>query len=240
VPGVWERYPRTNDWGKMPPMRKVTSFLGAVLASCVLASAAQAQNSGKPTYKWVDEKGVTHYGDHVPSEYSQREQAVLNSQGVVVQKRQAEMSQAEATIYAAKQKEEAQRRSHDMFLVSTYPSVKEIENVRDVRLDQINGQINASEAYIASLTTRVDGLKQRAQLFAPYNTKPGARRMPDDLAEEMVRALSELRTQNAALELRRNERQNVITQFDGDIRRFKELRTSAAARLSEANRPKKQ
>jgi hypothetical protein len=124
--------------------------------------------------------------------------------------------------------------------VSTYPSVKEIENVRDVRLDQINGQINASEAYIASLTTRVDGLKQRAQLFAPYNTKPGARRLPDDLAEEMVRALSELRTQNAALELRRNERQNVITQFDGDIRRFKELRTSAAARLSEANRPKKQ
>ena len=28
---------------------------------------------------------------------------------------------------------------------------------------------------------------------------PGARRMPDDLAEEMVRALSELRTQNSAL-----------------------------------------
>jgi hypothetical protein len=64
--------------------------------------------------------------------------------------------------------------------------------------------------------------------------------MPDDLAEEMVRALSELRTQNAALELRRNERQNVITQFDGDIKRFKELRTSAAARLNDANRPKKQ
>jgi hypothetical protein len=221
-------------------MRKVTSFLGAVLASFALATAAQAQNTGKPTYKWVDEKGVTHYGDHVPSEYSQREQAVLNSQGVVVQKRQAEMSQAEAAVFAAKQKEETQRRNHDMFLVSTYPSVKEIENVRDVRLDQINGQINAAEQYIASLTTRVDGLKQRAQLFAPYNTKPGARRMPDDLAEEMVRALSELRTQNAALELRRNERQNVITQFDGDIKRFKELRTSAAARLSEANRPKKQ
>ena len=49
-----------------------------------------------------------------------------------------------------------------MFLVSTYPSVKEIETVRDNRLDQINGQISASEAYITTLTTRVDGLKQRA------------------------------------------------------------------------------
>jgi hypothetical protein len=221
-------------------MRKATTFLGAVAAGFVLATAAQAQSAGKQTYKWVDDKGVIHYGDSVPAEYSQREQAVLNSQGVEVQKRRAEMSQAEAAKYAAQQKEENQRRAHDMFLVSTYPSVKEIENVRDVRLDQVNGQINAAEAYIASLTTRVDGLKQRAQLFAPYNKNPNARRMPDDLAEEMVRALSELRTQNAALELRRGERQAVVTQFDGDIRRFKELRTSAAARLNEANRPKKQ
>jgi hypothetical protein len=117
-------------------------------------------------------------------------------------------------------------------------SVKEIENVRDVRLDQINGQINAAEAYIASLTTRVDGLKQRALLFAPYNTKPGARRMPDGLAEEMVRTMSELRTQNAALTIKRAEHQKVVAQFDVDIKRFRELRTSAAARVNQANSPK--
>jgi hypothetical protein len=56
----------------------------------------------------------------------------------------------------------------------------------------------------------------------------------------MVRALSELRTQNAALETRRKERQAVTAQFDQDIKRFKELRTSAAARLNEASKPKKQ
>jgi hypothetical protein len=64
--------------------------------------------------------------------------------------------------------------------------------------------------------------------------------MPDDLAEEMVRALSELRTQNMALVQRRSELKAVMDQFDGDIKRFKELRTSAAARLDEATRPKKQ
>jgi hypothetical protein len=224
-------------------MRKPTPFrCVALICGLSLAASTPAQQSGgaKQTYKWVDEKGVTHYGDSVPAEYSQREQRLLNSQGLEVQKRQAEMSQAEASVHAARQREESQRKQHDMFLVSTYPSVKEIENVRDVRLDQVNGQISAAEAYIASLTTRVDGLKQRAMIFAPYNTKPGARRMPDDLAEEMVRALSELRTQNAAVEARRKERQAVTAQFDGDIKRFKELRTSAAARLDEANRPKKQ
>jgi hypothetical protein len=236
-------YRRAFSWGKIARMRKAIPFLAMVLSSACIADLAEAQSSGSSgknsqTYKWVDEKGVTHYGDSVPAEYSQREQRILNSQGIEVQKRQAEMSPAEAAEYNARRKEESERRQHDMFLMSTYPSVKEMETVRDARLDQINGQISASEAYIASLTTRVDGLKQRAQLFAPYNQSPGARRMPDDLAEEMVRALSELRTQNNALAQRRGELQAVVDQFDVDIKRFKELRTSAAARLNESRSKK--
>jgi hypothetical protein len=227
-------------------MRKTTPFLVMLVSGLLMASLAQAQSSrprnpgtdGKQTYKWVDEKGVTHYGDSVPSEYSQREQRILNSQGLEVTKRQAEMTPKEAAEYAAKQKEESRRKQHDMFLISTYPSVKEIENVRDVRLDQINGQIVAAEAYISSLNSRVDGLKQRALNFAPYNTKPGARRMPDDLAEEMVRVSSELRTQNSALATKRAEHQHVVDQFGADIKRFKELRTSAAASVQQANTPK--
>jgi chromosome segregation ATPase len=223
-------------------MRKAIPFLATVLCGLLAASGAYAakgkssSTAGK-TYKWVDENGVTHYGDTVPQEYSQREQQVLNAQGVEVQKRQAEMSATEAATYATKQKEEALRRQHDMFLISTYPSVAEIENVRDARLDQINGQIGASEAYIATLTTRVDRLKQRSMGYAPY--KAGARRMPDDLAEEMVRTLSELRTQNSALAQRRSELQKVVDQFDADNKRFKELRTSASARLNDANTRKK-
>jgi hypothetical protein len=224
-------------------MRKPFLFLATALTGLVLTSSALAQRantgSGKPTYKWVDEKGVTHYGDSVPAEYSHREKRVLNSQGLEVQKQQAEMTPAESAAFAAKQQEESRRKQHDMFLISTYPSVKEIENVRDTRLTQIGAQVSASEAYIASLTTRVNGLKERAQMFAPYNKRPGARRMPDDLAEEMVRAMSELRTQNQALEARRTEMQNVTNQFNADITRFKELRMSAAARLSEASGVKK-
>ena len=229
-------------------MRNATPFLAFVLAGLFMAGPAVAEkqkkakasaNNKAQTYKWTDEQGVTHYGDSVPAEYSQREQRVLNSQGVEVQKKQAEMSPAEAAAYASKQNEEARRRQHDMFLVSTYATVSDIEQVRDTRLEQINGQISAAEAYITTLNTRVDGLKERSLNYAPYNTKPGARRMPDDLAEEMVRALSELRTQNSALAQRRSELQAVVTQFDGDIRRFKELRTSSAAYMNnEANHKK--
>ena len=95
------------------------------------------------------------------------------------------------------------------------------------------------EAYISNLATRSEELRRRAQMFAPYNTKPGARRMPDDLAEEMVRVMSELRTQNSALSTKQTEHQKVVVQYDEDIKRFKELRTSAAARVNQANSPKK-
>jgi hypothetical protein len=229
-------------------MRKTVLLLATVVSGLLLAPMADAQQKPKrtqsstsksTTYKWVDENGVTHYGDTVPAEYSQREQTVLNSQGLVTEKRLAEMSPAEAAAYAARQREESRRKQHDMFLVSTYPSVKEIENVRDARLDQINAQVVAAEAYISSLTTRVDGLKQRSLSFAPYNTSPGARRMPDDLAEEMVRAMSELRTQNSALTVKRTELKGVQDSFALDIQRFKELRASTAARLNQAT-PKKQ
>jgi hypothetical protein len=233
-------------------MRKAIPFLATVLPLVLIAFLSQAQaaqpakksvkkpaaSSANQTYKWVDENGVVHYGDHVPSEYSQREQRVLNSEGLEVQKRQAEMTPKEAAAHAAKQREESRRKQRDMFLISTYPSVKDIETVRDVRLQQIDGQITAAEAYIANLTARIDGLKRRALNFAPYNTKPNARRMPDDLAEEMVRAMSELRTQNSALATKRTEHEHVVALFDTDIKRFRELRTSAAARLNEANSPK--
>ena len=121
-------------------------------------------------------------------------------------------------------------------LVAVHRGVLTIDTAR---LDQINGQISASEAYISTLSTRIDRLTQRSMAYAPYNTKPGARRMPDDLAEEMVRALSDLRTQNTALAQRRAELQKFVDQFDADIKRFKELRTSAAARLNDASLRKK-
>src|SRR5690348_18390989 len=98
----------------MPAMRKATTFQCVVLAVACLAAAAQAQNAGSKkttTYKWVDDKGVIHYGDSVPAEYSQREQRELNSQGVEVGRHQAEMTPAEAAAYAAKQKEELERKN---------------------------------------------------------------------------------------------------------------------------------
>ena len=74
------------------------------------------------------------------------------------------------------------RKQHDSFLVTTYTSVKDIEALRDVRLDQLKGQRLAAEQYVDNLHSRLTALQTRAMLFKPYSSRPEARRMPDDLA----------------------------------------------------------
>ncbi len=125
-----------------------------------------------------------------------------------------------------------QRQQHDNFLLTTYTSTKDIERLRDERLDQLDGQIKAANAYIESLDGRLKALQARALLFKPYSKKPDARRMPDDLAEQLVRTSNDLRTQHKAMDKRLQDQTEVRSQFEADISRYRELTASALQQLA--------
>jgi uncharacterized protein (DUF342 family) len=127
---------------------------------------------------------------------------------------------------------------HDRFLVTTYSSVKDIERLRDERLDQLTAQISAAQGYIATLDSRLQALQQRAQQFRPYSTAPTARRMPDDLAEQLVRGQSEAISQRKALEHKKQEMADVRAQFDADSVRFLQLQVERRQReASQSSKP---
>ena len=180
-------------------------------------------------YSWVDKNGERHYGDSVPPEYAQSERRVLNSQGVEVQHVDAEKNAEQRAEQLKKDQALQQRQQHDNFLLTTYTSTKDIERLRDERLDQLDGQIKAASAYIETLDARLKTLQARALLFKPYNKKPDAHRMPDDLAEQLVRASNDLRTQHKAMDKRLQEQTDVRTQFEADISRYRELTATHAA-----------
>jgi len=155
--------------------------------------------------QWVDDQGVTHYGDSIPPQYAQKESTTLNKQGVAIGHTAATRSPAEVAADAAAADQQARQKQHDSFLLATYTSVKDIEQLRDERLLQIKGQRVAAEQYMASLGERLSSLQTRAQNFKPYSTRPDARRMPDDLAEQMVHTLNDMRAQKAALSTSQDE-----------------------------------
>jgi hypothetical protein len=210
-------------------MRSLSLFAAVLIAS--LAAAAHADPS-RPTqtYKWVDAHGVVHYGDRIPPEAATRERAVLNEQGVPVRQLEAQKTPEQIQAEELRQTELARLRQHDQFLLTTYTSTRDIEQLRDLRLDQIEGQVRAAMLYVESLENRLSTLQARAFVFKPYNTKPGAKRMPDELAEDLVRTLSEVRAQRTALESKRAEKEKVRQAFDADIARYREIHVVRASR----------
>ena len=58
-----------------------------ILSLCSLVAfsgAAGAAGNGRTLYKWVDDQGVTHYGDRIPPEYAGQEQHIINAQGIEI------------------------------------------------------------------------------------------------------------------------------------------------------------
>jgi len=202
--------------------------VGLVAAAAMpLASAAQNGSSSgpAPTYRWVDDKGVVHYGDSVPTEYSHNERSVLNGQGVEVGHVEGGKIPAEQAARARADEIARQQDQHDQFLLTTYLSTKDIEQLRDERLAEMDAQIRAATSYIDTLGGRLSALAERAMIFKPYSGEPTARRMPDDLAEDLVHTANEVRNQRLALDAKRREQLDTRAQFEGDIQRYRELTT---------------
>jgi len=208
----------SEHWGWM---RARTHCL--VLALLCVVGVAHAEDKGV-AYKWVDENGITHYGDRIPPQYAKKESSVLNKQGVEVGRNDAQKTPEQLAEEARVHEAAVRKKQHDSFLLTTYPTVKDIEALRDERLGQISGQRRAAEAYIEGLHSRLSVLQSRALNFKPYNEKPSARRMPDDLAEDLMRTLNEMRSQRTALAAKDAEEITLRAQFQADIDRYRELR----------------
>jgi hypothetical protein len=182
---------------------------------------SSASNANGIAYRWVDENGNVHYGDRLPT--AETESAILNRQGVQVGRVEGVKTADQLAFEREREQQEIRRKQHDRFLMTTYTSVADIEQLRDERLGQIQGQRSAAEQYVDSLFSRLSSLQDRAMVFKPYSANASARRMPDDLAEDLVRTLNEMRVQRGALAAKDEEEALLRSQFDADIQRYREL-----------------
>jgi hypothetical protein len=203
------------------------SFGGAQQRS---AAASQHSPSGK-LYRWTDDKGVVHYGDSIPPEYAKQDRNVLNSQGVNVGFEQGELTpeqraekerKAAEAAQAQAAREEAARR--DKTLLATYISVSDIEDLRNRRLELLEGQIKVTELYLANLRKRLVTLQDEASNYKPYTTKENAPQIPENLATDISRTVGSINLYEQTLSHTRSDQETVRNSFDSDIRRFKELK----------------
>ena len=212
-------------------MRGFSLALAAALAAAAVSAAPSPQSAAPKTttYRWVDDQGVVHYGDQIPPQYAGKDREIMNPQGVPVGHVDGQKSSDQLAQEARERAAVIKQKQHDTFLVTTYTSVKDIEALRDARLDQLKTQRAAGQQYIESLKARLGALQARAMNFRPYSANAGARPMPDDLAEDLVRTLSEMSTQTGALAHESEDETQLRAQFQADIDRYRELHTLHSA-----------
>jgi hypothetical protein len=202
----------------------ILCFCGLLAFPLAAAAASTPSNNGRVLYKWVDKDGVTHYGDHVPPEYASQEQHILNSQGYEIKHLDAQKSAEQAAAEEQKRLDMDQRQLRDRNLLSTYASVQEIERLRDQRLTLIADQIKVTNQFLETLNGRMKKMRGESMRFRPYNSDPKAPSMPDQMAEDLVRLTSDMRTQEQNLKQKHSEEAAMSIQFESDIDRFKELK----------------
>jgi hypothetical protein len=213
-------------------MRQHLAWL-AVLAIALPSLTGAQPKSGQPgkLYQWTDDKGVVHYGDSVPPEYAKADRNVLNNQGVHVGFEQGELTpeqRAEKARLAAEaeqakhQREQIARR--DKMLLETYISVSDIEDLRNRRLELLEGQIKVTELYLANLRKRLLTLQDEASNYKPYTARENAPQIPENLATDISRTAGSINLYEQTLSHTRSTQETVRNSFDDDIRRFKQLK----------------
>src|SRR5690606_11810480 len=157
-------------------------------------ACAPATAADRTIQRWVDEKGVVHYGHAPPPEAVKTDRTLLNSQGVPVGQIPRQLTPEEAAAAQKQREEEARRRAQDSFLLTTYTRVSDIERLRDDQLGLIDAQIELAKSSLAASDEKLKALERRMSNFRPYSTTPNARRLPDALVGEVVQALGERRS----------------------------------------------
>ena len=195
------------------------------------ASSSSSHAQPSKLYRWTDDKGVVHYGDSIPPEYAKQDRDVLNNQGVSVgfeqgeltpeQRAEKERKEAEAKQAQAQREESARR---DKMLLETYISVSDIEDLRNRRLELLEGQIKVTELYLANLRKRLLTLQDEASNYKPYTDRENAPQVPENLATDISRTVGSINLYEQTLSRTRSSQETVRNSFDNDIRRFKELK----------------
>ena len=195
-------------------------------ASIILIPLASTATEHQRLYRWVDDTGVVHYGDLVPPEYADAEKQVLNTRGVIIDimrgKNTAEEIAEENRIAELRRQEKLQRRQ-DEALLATYLSVDEIIMHRDRRIELFQAQSRVTELYLRNMMHRMAALREEASNYRPYSEDPDAQMIDPELAEDMLVTKATIKRHQANLARFREDEQNIVARFDGDIDRFKSL-----------------
>lgn len=189
-------------------------------ASLVLFAIFSASAEAK-LYKWVDEKGETHYGEVVPPEYANRDQVQIE-QGRVVKKAEPKVDAAQPGKNASDEQAATDQRRKDKALINTYSNEKEIDLARDRNLQQVEARVASIKLLLKSAQESLDGYRNEVAAKQKAN-----KAIPDSLQSDINEAENKVAKLKQDLAKAEEKQASVKAGYEADKKRFRELTTEA-------------
>ena len=191
-----------------------------LLLSWVLSATVHAE-----LYRWVDSKGVVHFGDHVPPDHAKHDREQLNKSGRVVKTYDGSRTPEQLAEERRLKKEEQDKKmaaqkakEKDRVLVMTYQSVDEINAAREIKITTVQTDIDITESRMQNEKRKLRDLRHKA---AGYERASNA--VPRTLLEKINVKKKRVADIDAYIMRRQKEQDAIRKEFAGYIARYKEL-----------------
>jgi hypothetical protein len=175
-------------------------------------------------YKWVDDRGQTHYGETIPPEYANKDRTELGKDGRIIKKTDVLTPEEHRAIEQAEVQKRAEdkavleKKRRDQSLLNTFSSVKEIDLSKARNLQQVEGRINSMTVQIKMTQDTLQGHQKEADSKAKAGKK-----IPTSLQEDIDETQQLLEKQQLDLEKFKAEKIAVEQRYEADKVRYMEL-----------------
>ncbi|MEO6422815.1 MAG: DUF4124 domain-containing protein [Candidatus Nitrotoga sp.] len=197
-------------------------------ASLMLIAAVYSTAADAKLYKWVDDKGVTHYSEVIPPEHTNKSNVLLNEQGRTI-KRNETINNSERR---ANGEDEANKRIEneaklelnrkDKALLNTFSDEKEIDLARDRNLHHLELIVSSIQSLQKAAQASLENYQQEAEEF-----KRAGRKLPTSLKADMTEGENKLAKLKLDLVKAQEKAVAVKTSYEDDKMRFRELNGGA-------------
>ena len=196
------------------------------------------------TYKCVDEKGVTHYGDTMPPQCAKKEITEISKTGGLVRKYDAPLTpeqlkarEDERAKQAEMQRRVSGQKQKDLALLATYGSEREFDGQRDRDILQLDSRIKTLKLRIEEVDAQLLKLKSEMQFYEndaakgtkSAGSKGGKSAKTVEIPERLTQAMMRSNADKAGLEEEMTrvdiDKVAVIARYDSDKARWKQLKS---------------
>ena len=223
----------------LPPHERMRDDMKRMV---ILIAAVLWAGPAGAAFKCVDAKGVTHIGDTPPPGCAAVMMYEVTPSGKVLRAIEPTPTPEQAKVIAAEQAKKreadakaAEQKRRDLALTNTYGSEKEFDVARDRNIEPIKARISTAQERIQQVEKRQKDVEEEMEFYKAGKTKASkGREVPLNLTEELARVQRERAALQSTIVSSEKEIEQVKAKFDGDKKRWVELKAGSPAKTADS------